>query len=72
MISPSSARRFNEVSRIVAMSRSVKRDVLLSASFLGALDVTTRARMVSVGRYALRGVAQRQELFTPEPCLVIP
>ena len=54
------------------MSRSVERDVLLSASFLGALDATTRARVVSVGRYALRSVAERQELFTPEPCLVIP
>jgi hypothetical protein len=26
-----------------------------------------RRRLVSVGRYALRGVAQPQELFTPEP-----
>jgi hypothetical protein len=31
-----------------------------------------RARVVSVGRYALRGVTERQELFTPEPCFVIP
>ena len=53
----------------LAMSRSVERDVLLSASFLGALDATTRSRMVSVGRFALRGVAERQELFTPEPVL---
>jgi adenylate cyclase len=57
----------NEVSRILAMSRSVERDVLLSASFVGALDAATRARLVSVGRFALRGVAQPQELFTPEP-----
>ena len=53
----------------LAMSRSVERDVLLSASFLGALDATTRSRVVSVGRFALRGVAERQELFTPEPVL---
>jgi hypothetical protein len=26
-----------------------------------------RSRLVSVGRYALRGVAQPQELFIPEP-----
>jgi adenylate cyclase len=62
----------NEVSRILAMSRSVERDVLLSASFVDALDTATRARVVSVGRYALRGVAQPQELFTPEPGFVLP
>jgi len=57
----------NEVSRILAMSRSVEQDVLLSASFADALGPEIRRRMVSVGRYALRGVAQPQELFTPEP-----
>ena len=57
----------NEVSRILAMSRSVERDVLLSARFVQALDADTRRRVVSVGRFALRGVADPQELFTPEP-----
>ena len=57
----------NEVSRILAMSRSVEQDVLLSASFADALGPPMRDRLVSVGRYALRGVAQPQELFTPEP-----
>jgi adenylate cyclase len=57
----------NEVSRILAMSRSVEQDVLLSASFADALGPEMRRRLVSVGRYALRGVAQPQELFTPEP-----
>jgi adenylate cyclase len=57
----------NEVSRILAMSRSVERDVLVSANFADVLDAETRRRLVSVGRYALRGVAQPQELFTPEP-----
>jgi adenylate cyclase len=57
----------NEVSRILAMSRSVEQDVLLSTSFAGALAPEMRRRLVSVGRYALRGVAQPQELFTPEP-----
>jgi adenylate cyclase len=57
----------NEVSRILAMSRSVERDVLLSSSFADALGSDLRPRLVSVGRYALRGVAQPQELFTPEP-----
>jgi adenylate cyclase len=57
----------NEVSRILAMSRSVEQDLLLSSSFANALDPEMRSRLVSVGRYALRGVAQPQELFTPEP-----
>ena len=57
----------NEVARILEMSRSVERDVLLSSSFVAALGPDTRRRLVSLGRYALRGVAQPQELFTPEP-----
>jgi adenylate cyclase len=57
----------NEVSRILAMSRSVEQDVLLSASFADVLGREMRRRLVSVGRYALRGVAQPQELFTLEP-----
>src|SRR5262249_38207912 len=57
----------NEVSRILAMSRSIEQDVLLSASFAKTLDGTMRRHLVSVGRYALRGVAQPQELFTVEP-----
>jgi adenylate cyclase len=62
----------NEVSRILAMSRSVEQDVLLSASFAAALAPEERRRVVSVGRFALRGVAQPQELFTPEPGFDIP
>ena len=57
----------NEVSRILAMSRSVEQDVLVSAGFADALGAEVRGRLVSVGRFALRGVAQPQELFTPEP-----
>src|SRR5262249_25416524 len=57
----------NEVSRILAMSRSVEQDVLLSADFAAAAGSEMRRRLVSVGRYALRGVAQPLELFTPEP-----
>jgi len=62
----------NEVSRILAMSRSVEQDVLLSASFANAVGPVMRRRLVSLGRYALRGVAQPQELFTPEPDFEIP
>jgi len=61
----------NEVSRILAMSRSVERDVLISASFADALGAAMRRRLVSIGRYALRGVAQPQELFIPEPAFEI-
>jgi len=49
------------------MSRSVEQDVLVSASFADAVGAEVRGRLVSVGRYALRGVGQPQELFTPEP-----
>ena len=61
----------NEVSRILAMCRSVEQDVLVSADFADALGSEMRRRLVSVGRYALRGVAQPQELFTPEPGLAV-
>jgi adenylate cyclase len=57
----------NEVSRILAMSRSVEQDVLLSADFADATGAEMRRRLLSVGRYALRGVAHPLELFTPEP-----
>jgi adenylate cyclase len=53
----------NEVSRIAAMCRSAER-VLLSAALLGAARLADRRRLVSVGRYALRGVAKAQELYT--------
>ena len=62
----------NEVSRILTMSRSVEQDVLLSSSFAAALGSDMRRRLVSIGRYALRGVAQPQELFTLEPEFEIP
>jgi adenylate cyclase len=57
----------NEVSRIAAMCRSAERNVLLSAAFAEATAAAERARLVSVGRYALRGVERPQELFTLVP-----
>jgi len=54
----------NEAARIAAMCRSAERDVLVSADFLAASAPAERARLVSVGRYALRGVARPRELFT--------
>jgi adenylate cyclase len=55
----------NEVSRIAAMCRSVDQPVLMSSAFAD-VDAVKR-RLVSVGRYALRGVSQPQELFTFDP-----
>ena len=54
----------NEASRIAAMCRSVEQDVLLSSAFAAAAREEDRTTFVSVGRYALRGVARAQELFT--------
>jgi adenylate cyclase len=53
----------NEVSRIQAMSRSIDQPILISATFAAACG-NQRARLVCVGRYALRGVGRPQELFT--------
>jgi adenylate cyclase len=55
----------NEVSRIAAMCRSAEQPMLVSAAF--AEIGNNKARLVSVGRYALRGVSGAQELFTLEP-----
>lgn len=57
----------NEASRIASLCGSADRDVLLSAAFRDALPEGDRARLVSVGRYALRGVRRPQELFTLDP-----
>jgi len=55
----------NEASRIAAMCRSVDQPVLMSATFAKVGDM--KRRLVSVGRYALRGVSHSQELFTLDP-----
>lgn len=57
----------NEAARIAAMCRSVERAVLASSSFAQAAFPRDRERLVSVGRYALRGVERPQELFTIDP-----
>ena len=53
----------NEVSRIASMCRSVDQPLLVSSAFAAALT-DSRNRLVSVGRYALRGVSRPQDLFT--------
>jgi adenylate cyclase len=60
----------NEVSRIAAMCRSAERSMLVSSAFAAALPATDRDRLVSVGRYALRGVGRAQELFTLDPAVL--
>jgi adenylate cyclase len=55
----------NEASRIAAMCRSVDQPVLMSVAFAEVGNI--RRRLVSVGRYALRGVSHPQELFTLNP-----
>jgi adenylate cyclase len=57
----------NEVARIAAMCRSVERNVLLSQAFADAMASSERGRLVSDGRYALRGVERPEELFTLDP-----
>jgi adenylate cyclase len=47
------------------MCRSVDQPVLVSAPFANVAGI--RRRLVSVGRYALRGVSHPQELFTLDP-----
>ena len=54
----------NEASRIAAMCRSVDREVLVSGAFRAAMADRERERLISVGRYALRGVERPAELFT--------
>jgi adenylate cyclase len=53
----------NEVSRIASMCRSLDQPVLISSAFASAIGEPKRL-LVSVGRYALRGVERPQSLFT--------
>ena len=55
----------NEVSRIAAMCRSVDQPLLVSSAFASAVG-EAKHRLVSVGRYALRGVGRPEDLFTLE------
>jgi adenylate cyclase len=45
------------------MCRSVEQPLLVSSAFAAAMG-EARSRLISVGRYALRGVQRPQELFT--------
>jgi adenylate cyclase len=56
----------NEVSRIAGLCRSVDQPLLISSAFAAAID-EPKELLVSVGRYALRGVGKPQDLYTLEP-----
>ena len=59
----------NEASRISSMCQSAGRSVLVSSAFRNALPDEDREGLVSVGRYALRGLANAQDLFTVEAAM---
>jgi adenylate cyclase len=56
----------NEASRIADMCRSLDQRVIVSSAFADASG-NRRAELVSLGRYALKGVGNPQELFTLDP-----
>ncbi len=60
----------NETSRIASMCRSVDRPLLISSDFASTLPEAPRATLVSVGRFALRGVGRAKELFTLDPVVL--
>jgi len=61
----------NEASRIAAMCRTVDRSVVMSSEFAAATPAAERSNLVSVGRFALRGVGRAQQLFTIDPQLLV-
>jgi adenylate cyclase len=56
----------NEAARIEALCASLEQAVIVSSAFAEAAG-TARSRLVSLGRYAMKGVARPQELFTLDP-----
>src|SRR5262249_45380242 len=61
----------NETARIEALCGSLEQNVIVSSAFAEAAG-DVRARLVSLGRYAMKGVARPQELFTLDPEGLIP
>ena len=56
----------NEATRIAALCHSVDQPLLVSSAFAAALG-SSHNHLVSVGRYALRGVGRPQDLYTLDP-----
>jgi len=53
----------NEAARIEALCGSLDQPVIVSTAFADAAG-DVRSRLVSLGRYAMKGVSKPQELFT--------
>ena len=53
----------NMTAGIQAMCRPLEQDLIISSAMAGSA-VRERKRIVSIGRYVLRGVPEPQELFT--------
>ncbi len=56
----------NEAARIESLCASLDRNVIVSWAFAEAAGAA-RQRLVSLGRYAMKGIARPQELFTLDP-----
>jgi adenylate cyclase len=56
----------NEAARIEALCGSLDKNVIVSTAFADAAG-DARNQLVSLGRYAMKGVARPQELFTLDP-----
>jgi adenylate cyclase len=56
----------NEAARIEALCASLDQSVIVSWAFAEAAG-EARRRLVSLGRYAMKGIARPQELFTLDP-----
>jgi len=56
----------NEAARIEALCGSLEQNVIVSSAFADAAG-EVRRQLVSLGRYAMKGVARPQELFTLDP-----
>jgi adenylate cyclase len=57
----------NEAARIEALCASLDQRVIVSSAFVQAGGDAVRGRLVSLGRYALKGVTRPQELYTLDP-----
>jgi adenylate cyclase len=53
----------NEAARIEALCASLEQPIIVSSAFAAAAG-DARSRLVSLGRYAMKGVGRPQELFT--------
>ena len=56
----------NEAARIEALCGSLEQKVIVSWAFAEAAG-EARSLLVSLGRYAMKGIARPQELFTLDP-----